>query len=116
MDLKWWARKNDWRAMIGTTSQRLKPGGKARELIRYIPPHGYIPKEKIPEQYRVVLSEITLGKGRVWVCDLDIDASMDVDPAARMFADNLFRAAADPESTRNLPKVPTHEQLLRGGQ
>jgi hypothetical protein len=41
---------------------------------------------------------------------------MDIDPAARILADNLHRAAADAESTRNLPKIPTHEELLNGKQ
>jgi hypothetical protein len=36
-----------------------------------------------------------------------------VDPVARMFQENLYRAASDPESTKNLPKVPSHEELLR---
>jgi hypothetical protein len=116
MDLKWWARKGDWRAFIGSSSVRLRPGGGGRELVRYIPAHGYIPPEKLPEQYRTVLCEIPIGKGRLWICGLDIDASMDVDPAARIFADNLFRAAADPQSTRDLPKVPTHDELLKGSK
>src|SRR5439155_13951288 len=116
LDLKWWARKDDWRAFIGTTSRRLNAGGHARELIRYIPSHSYIAKEKVPDQYRVVLCELPLGKGRLWVCDLDIYASIDVDPAARIFADNLFAAAADPDSTRNLPKVPSHPELLKGAR
>jgi hypothetical protein len=114
MDLKWWARKDDWRAFVASGSHRLKPGGAARELIRFIPSHSYISAEKVPEQYRVVLCEIPLGKGRVWICDLDLAASVDVDPAARLFADNLYRAAADPNSTKNLPKVPTHEEMLHG--
>jgi hypothetical protein len=114
MDLKWWARKGDWRAFVAAGSHRLKPGGKARELVRFIPAHSYLSAEKVPEQYRTVLFEIPLGKGRVWVCDLDLAASADVDPAARLFADNLYRAAADPDSTKNLPKVPTHEKMLKG--
>jgi hypothetical protein len=118
-DLKWWARKNDWRAFVATGSHRLKEGApdhpaRARELIRFIPAHSYIAKEKIPDQYRTVLSEIPLGKGRLWICNLAIFDSMEIDPAARLFADNLFAAAADPESTRTLPKVPTHEELLKG--
>jgi hypothetical protein len=114
MDLKWWARKNDARAFVATTTHRLQPGGRARELIRFIPAHSYIAKEKVPEQYRCVLSEIPLGKGRLWICDLDLAASQTIDPAARLFADNLFRAAADPDSTKNLKPMPTHEQLLNG--
>ncbi len=114
LDLKWWARKDDWRAFIATTSHRLKPGGKARELIRYIPAHSYIAKEKVPDQYRCVMSEVPSGKGRIWICDVDLAASAEVDPIARIFADNLSRAAADPESTKTLPKVPSHEELLAG--
>jgi hypothetical protein len=114
LDLKWWARKGDWRAFAVNGSQRLKPGGKARELIRFIPPHGYISQEKVPEQYRVAMCEIPMGKGRVWICGLDLAASSEVDPVARIFADNLYRAAADPHSTDKLPTVPTHEQLLKG--
>lgn len=112
MDLKWWARKGDARAFVAATSHRLKAGGRARELVRYIPAHAYIPRERVPEQYRCVLSEIPLGKGRLWICDLDLAASADVDPAAALFRDNLLRAAADPLSTRTLPTVPTHEALL----
>ena len=114
LDLKWWARKDDWRAFVITSSQRLKPGGKARELIRYIPPHGYIAADKVPEQYRVAMCEIPIGKGRLWICNLDLDASIDVDPIARIFADNLYRAAADPESTKTLPAAVPHAELLKG--
>jgi hypothetical protein len=114
MDLKWWARKDDWRAYVAGTSHRLKPGGKARELLRYIPAHSYIAAERVPEQYRAVMSEIPIGKGRLWICDVDLEASAQVDPAARLFAENLLRAAADPQSTKNLPGMPTHEQLLDG--
>jgi len=60
------------------------------------------------------VSEIPLGKGRLWICDLDIEASSDVDPAARIFADNLYKAAADPDSTKDLKPVPSHEELLKG--
>src|SRR5689334_15947970 len=68
MDLKWWGKKLDREgAFISTQSHRLKPGGKARELIRFIPAHGYIAEEKVPEQYRCVMSEIPLGKGRLWI-------------------------------------------------
>lgn len=114
MDIKWWARKNDWRAYVAGTSHRLKPGGKARELLRFIPSHSYIAAEKVPEQYRVVMSEIPLGRGRLWICDLDFAASADLDPAARIVADNIYRAAADPDSTKNLQPVPSHEVLLKG--
>ncbi|MGB7158524.1 MAG: glycoside hydrolase family 2 TIM barrel-domain containing protein [Tepidisphaeraceae bacterium] len=113
MDIKWWARQRDWRAYVAGTSHRLKPGGKARELIRFIPSHSYISAEKLVEQYRVVMSEIPIGKGRLWVCDLDLAASAEVDPAARIVADNIYRAAADPESTKNLQPVPPHEVLLK---
>jgi hypothetical protein len=114
LDLKWWARTNDWRAFVASSSHRLKPGGKARELVRFIPAHSYIAKDKVPEQYRVLLSEIAIGKGRLWICDFDFAASAEVDPVARIFQDNLYRAAADPESTKSLPKMPSHEELLKG--
>jgi hypothetical protein len=114
MDLKWWARKDDWRSFVAHESQRLKSGGAARELIRFIPPHSYISADKIPAQYRTVMSEIRLGKGRLWICDLDLEASTKIDPAAAMFERNLYQAAADPHSTDRLQAVPTHEELLRG--
>lgn len=112
MDIKWWGRTNDWRMAIGTQSHRLNPGGHGRELLRYIPPHGYIAADKVPEQYRTVFFEIPLGKGRLWICDLDLEASVSADPAARLFAENLLHAAADPGSTKNLPRVLSHEELL----
>jgi hypothetical protein len=112
MDIKWWARTNDSRVFIASQSHRRKPNGHARELLRYIAPHSYISADKLPEQYRTVLFEIPLGKGRLWICDLDLFECLSIDPAARLFADNLFRAAADPSSTANLPKLLTHEQLL----
>lgn len=114
MDLKWWGRKDDWRCCVLTASHRLKPGGKARELVRFIPAHSYISADKIPQQYRVAMFEIPVGKGRVWVCDLDLEASVNVDPAAALFARNLLKAAADPHSTENLPRMPTHEEMLKG--
>ncbi|MEP6913564.1 MAG: glycoside hydrolase family 2 TIM barrel-domain containing protein [bacterium] len=114
MDVKWWGRKDDWRVFVASSSHRLKPGGAARELIRFIPSHGYIPAERLPEQYQTVLFEIRLGKGRVWVCDLDLEESVRVDPAAHLVAINILRAAADPSSTNKLPVVPTHEASLAG--
>jgi hypothetical protein len=113
MDLKWWGRKDDRRVFVANASHRLKAGGTARELIRYIPPHGYIPAEKVKEQYRTVLFEIPLGKGRLWVCDLDLESSISVDPLAQQFAMNLLRAAANPTSTSKLPQLPSHEELSR---
>jgi len=113
MDLKWWARRGDWRSFVARSSQRLKPGGRARELIRFIPSHSYIAAEKVPEQYRAVLSEIVVGKGRLWLCGLAVGDSVDIDPAARLFAENLLRAAADPESTRRLLPMPSHEEMMR---
>ena len=107
-------KRVDNRAFVARQSHRLKPGGKARELLRYIPPHGYIAEEKVPEQYLCVMSEIPLGKGRLWICDLDVPDCNTVDPAARLFEQNLIAAAMDPESTKNLPKVPSHEELLKG--
>jgi hypothetical protein len=90
MDLKWWARRDDWRVFVASSAHRLKPGGKARELVRFIPAHSYIPPEKKPEMYYTVLFEIPLGKGRLLVCDLDLFESADLDPAARLFARNLI--------------------------
>lgn len=113
MDLKWWARRDDWRTFVASEAQRLRPNGAARELIRYIPPHGYITPEKLPDQYWAVLSEIRLGQGRLWVCDLDLDRCVGIDPAADLFARNLFQAAADPASTSHLPPTPTHEELMK---
>lgn len=114
MDIKWWGRKDDWSVFVAGSAHRLKPGGAARELIRFIPSHGYIPAERAPEQYMSLLFEIPVGLGRVWVRDLDLEASGSVDPAARILAGNLLRAAADATSTRNLIKPPTHEESLAG--
>lgn len=114
MDLKWWARKNDWRVFVAGEAHHLDPKGKGRELVRFIPAHGYIPPEKIPEQLMTVLFEIPVGKGRIWVCDLDLEESVAVDPAARIFAENLLTAAADADSTRHLIEMPTHEEMLAG--
>ena len=93
MDLKWWARKGDWRCFVTTGAHRLRKGGSARELVRFIPAHSYITAEKVPEQYYSVVFEVPAGKGRLLVCDLDVLASVDVDPAARLFALNLLAAA-----------------------
>ena len=95
MDLKWWGRKNDWRVFVADTSHRLTTNSTARELIRFIPPHGYIAEEKKPEQYRTVLFEIPIGAGRLWVCDLDLEKSVFEDPVAQRFALNLLRVAMD---------------------
>lgn len=59
-----------------------------------------------------VLFEIPLGKGRIWVCDLDLEESVAVDPAAQLLMLNLLRAAADSSSTKNLPAVPSHTESL----
>ena len=112
MDLKWWGRKDDWRVFVADTSHRLRTKTRARELIRFIPAHSYIAADKVPEQYRTVMFEIPLGRGRLWGCDLDIEASLNVDPAARQFMINLLRAAADTNSTAELPRVPSHQELL----
>ncbi|MDB6123599.1 MAG: cbgA 2 [Pedosphaera sp.] len=113
MDLKWWGRKDDWRVFVADTSHRLQPKTTARELIRFIPSHSYISRDKVKEQYRTVLFEIPLGHGRLWVCDLDLEASVSVDPVAQHFAMNLFCAASDPDSTSKLPKLLSHEELLK---
>ncbi len=114
MDLKWWARTGDWRVMVASEAHRLNPSGKARELIRFIPSHGYISLDRVPEFMATTLFEIPVGKGRVWVCDFDLEETVAVDPAARNFAENLLTAAADPSSTKNLIVMPTHEEMLAG--
>jgi len=114
MDIKWWGRKDDWRVFVASSAHRLKPNGAARELIRFIPSHSYILAERVPEQYMTVLFEIPVGLGRVWVCDLDLEESVAVDPAARLLMLNLLCAAADPSSTKNLPVVPSHQESLAG--
>lgn len=114
MDLKWWARAGDWRTMVASESHKLNPKGAARELIRFIPSHGYIALDKVEDFMQTVLFEIPVGKGRVWVCDLDLEESVAVDPAAHIFAENLLNAAIDPDSTKNLIKMPTHEEMLAG--
>lgn len=114
MDLRWWARKNDWKVYVSTGSFRLKETGKARELVRYIPAHSYIPSEKVPWQLRTVLFEIPVGKGRLWICNLNFDDSLGVDPVADLLARNLAAAAADPSSTSTLKMTPSHEQMLAG--
>ena len=114
MDLKWWGRKDDWRVFTANSSHRLKTGGTARELIRYIPAHSYISEDKKAEQYRTVFFEIPMGRGRLWICDLHLEASIAADPVAQRFALNLIGAASDPDSTKKLPKVPSHDELLKG--
>ncbi len=114
MDLRWWGRKNDWKTYVSLGSFRLKPTGKARELFRYIPAHGYIPAEKVLWQMRTVLFEIPVGKGRLWVCNIGLAASVGVDPVADIVARNLIAAAADPESTKSLRPMPSHEEMLKG--
>ncbi|HET8655366.1 MAG TPA: glycoside hydrolase family 2 TIM barrel-domain containing protein, partial [Longimicrobiaceae bacterium] len=114
MDLKWWGRKDDERAFVAGEHYLLADGARARELIRFIPSHGYISEEKVPGMFRTVLCELRLGRGRLWVCGLDLEASVSVDPAAALFARNLLRAAADPRSTDHLPEVPSLEQMMAG--
>ncbi|MDQ3748738.1 MAG: hypothetical protein M3367_06975 [Acidobacteriota bacterium] len=114
MDLKWWARVGDWRVMVASEAHRLNPKGAGRELIRFIPSHGYIALDRVSEFMATTLFEIPVGKGRVWICDFDLEESIAVDPAARIFAENLLNAAADPNSTRNLIVMPTHEEMLVG--
>jgi len=104
MDIKWWGRKNDWRVFVAGSAHRLKKGGAARELIRFIPSHGYISAERVPEQLMTVLFEIPLGKGRVWVCDLDLEESVAVDPAAQLLTLNLLRTAANSSLVDNSKK------------
>jgi beta-galactosidase len=120
MDLKWWGRPtnetNSWRTFVASQAQRLRSDGPARELVRYIPSHGYMALDKLPDQYWTVMWELPLGRGRLWICDLDVEKCAGVDPAAGLFAENLFRAAADPASTRSLPTVPSHEEMLKGNR
>lgn len=113
-DLKWWGRKNDWRVFVNSAAYRLQPHATARELIRFIPQHGYTAPERIPPMYRTAMFEIKSGKGRIWFCTLDLEQCVNHDPAARQFTENLLTAAADPQSTTNLPPIPTHEELLAG--
>ena len=91
MDLKWWGRKDDWRVFVASGAHRLRKGGNARELVRLVPAHAYVPPETVADLSMTVLFEVPLGKGKVWVCDLDLDAAMAVDPAARLFAANLSK-------------------------
>ena len=58
------------------------------------------------------MSEIPIGKGRLWICDLDLADCAGVDPAATLFRWNLYTAANDPFSTKDLVPMPSHEQLL----
>ncbi|MDQ3179042.1 MAG: hypothetical protein M3Q33_00835, partial [Acidobacteriota bacterium] len=101
VDIKWWGRKNDWRVFVADSAHRLKSGGAARELIRFIPSHGYIAAERVPEQLMTVLFEMPLGKGRVWICDLDLEESVAIDPAAQLLMLNLLRAAINSSSLSN---------------
>jgi hypothetical protein len=113
MDIKWWARKGDWKCYVATQSHRLKEGGKARSLLDFTPAHSYISAEKLPDQFRTVLFEIPLGRGRLWVCDLDFNASLGVDPAADLLMRNIQQAAGDPESTAHLPALPSHADMVK---
>jgi len=92
-DLKWWARSGDERVFVVDRAYRLRPGGGSRVLIGFVPAHGYLSKEKVAELGRAALFEISIGRGRLWVCGLDLERSVEVDPAARRFALNLVRAA-----------------------
>lgn len=113
MDIKWWARKNDWRCYVANQSHRLKPGGKARSLLDFTPAHSYISADKLPDQFRTVLFEIPLGQGRLWVCDLDLPASQGIDPVADLVMRNLQHAAADKDSTSRLPALPSHAEIVK---
>lgn len=112
MDLKWWGRRGEDAAYVAATHHRLTLGSEARTLVRFVPSHGYVREEVVPGLLRSVLSEIPLGKGRLWVCDLDFEASVGVDPAADLFARNLFAGAGDPRSTERLAAPPAYERLL----
>ncbi|MEO6654795.1 MAG: glycoside hydrolase family 2 TIM barrel-domain containing protein [Pyrinomonadaceae bacterium] len=94
MDIKWWGRKNDWRVFVASSSHRLKAGGAARVMISFIPSHGYIAPERVPEQLMSVLFEIPMGKGRAWICDLDFEESLTTDPAAQLLMSNILKMSA----------------------
>ena len=111
MDLRWWGRKDDWKAYVSTGSFRLKPDGKARELFRYIPAHSYIPAEQVPWQYRTVLFELPVGKGRLWVCNLDLAASLGVDPVADICRPKPHRT---PPPTRIRRRTLKADAVARG--
>lgn len=113
MDLKWWGRKGDDRTFISSMHHRAADGASVNVLLRFIPAHGYTALDKVPGLFRSVLSEIRIGKGRVWICDLDLAASVEVDPAAALFARNLLRSAADPRSTDHLPDLITPEAVMQ---
>jgi hypothetical protein len=63
---------------------------------------------------RTVLFEIPVGKGRLWVCNLDLADSVGVDPVADLVLRNLVAAAADANSSANLKPMPSHEEMLTG--
>ncbi|MEO6050883.1 MAG: glycoside hydrolase family 2 TIM barrel-domain containing protein [Pyrinomonadaceae bacterium] len=91
MDIKWWGRKNDWRVFVASSAHRLKAGGAARVKISFIPSHGYIAPERVPEQLMAVFFEIPMGKGRVWICDLDFEETISTDPAAQLLLFNILK-------------------------
>ncbi|HZZ44794.1 MAG TPA: glycoside hydrolase family 2 TIM barrel-domain containing protein [Tepidisphaeraceae bacterium] len=113
MDLKWWARRDDWKCYVASESHRLKEGGKARSLIDYMPAHSYTRADAVPALFRTVMFEIAIGKGRLWVCDLDFAASRGVDPAADLMMRNINAASNDPESTKDLPVWPVHAEIVK---
>ena len=113
MDIKWWARKGDGRCFVASQSHRLKEGGHARSLLDFTPAHSYIRADALPAQFRTVLFEIPVGQGRLWVCDLDFDASRGVDPAADLVWRNLQVAAGDKDSTAHLPDLPSHAEIVK---
>lgn len=112
MDLKWWGRRGEERTFIASQHHRLADTARGRSLVRFIPSHGYVNESTVPGLLRSVVSEIPVGAGRLWICDLDLEASVGVDPAADLFARNLLLAAADATSTDHLVSVPSHQHLL----
>jgi len=83
--------------------------GGSRVLISFIPAHGYLSKEKVAELGRAALFEISIGRGRLWVCGLDLERSVEVDPAARRFALHLVRAA----HRESIPGGSSHSESER---
>ncbi|MFB3905360.1 MAG: hypothetical protein ACE15E_18070 [Acidobacteriota bacterium] len=108
-DLKWWARPGDERVFVLNRAYRVLPGAGRRVLVRFIPAHGYPLEGKLWDIVLTALVEITIGRGRLWICGLDLERSVEIDPAARRFAVNLIRAAS-PEFSPVKVKQPESEQ------
>ncbi len=48
-----------------------------------------------------VLFEIPLGKGRVFICDLDFEESVAMEPAAQLLLNNLLEMSANKATQQN---------------